>query len=200
MFNAKHSEEMKQLIIFLILFLGTGILAEVTVHETSEKGDVKATKDLITKGAEINSKDNQGLTPLHIAVRRGHLELVKFLLSANADINLKDNRGWTPLHAIFETGNLEIVKLLLAKKADPNAKNTFDYTPVHFAAQDGNLEMRGSGNIKIFINSKTSSGKRKYWGKNRKRLDSASYSCGKRKCRNNQIPNFEKSRLECNGS
>ncbi|KAJ3062128.1 Acyl-CoA-binding domain-containing protein 5, partial [Quaeritorhiza haematococci] len=47
----------------------------------------------------VHQKDDQGLTPLHIACDRGHLDLVKELvLSRGADINTQDLEGQTPLH------------------------------------------------------------------------------------------------------
>jgi len=36
-------------------------------------------KLLITKGADINAKNNQGRTPLDLAEQRGHKEIVELL-------------------------------------------------------------------------------------------------------------------------
>ena len=53
---------------------------------------------LLHYGADINAKDENGLTPLHYAVRRNDQEVVKVLLNEGANVNVKDNDGLTPLH------------------------------------------------------------------------------------------------------
>jgi hypothetical protein len=44
---------------------------------------------LIQKGAQVNAKDNDGLTPLYHAVASNQLGLVKLLVSKGADVNGK---------------------------------------------------------------------------------------------------------------
>ncbi|PIO01245.1 hypothetical protein COT60_01450, partial [Candidatus Pacearchaeota archaeon CG09_land_8_20_14_0_10_30_9] len=50
-------------------------------------------KLLVDKGAEINTKDTEGVTPLMDAVGLGSYETVNYLISKGADINVKDNGG-----------------------------------------------------------------------------------------------------------
>ncbi len=54
-------------------------------------------KLLIAAGADVNLSDNDGLTPLHIAVQQGNVELINSLLAAGADPDLKNKAGGTPL-------------------------------------------------------------------------------------------------------
>jgi len=45
-------------------------------------------------GADVESKDNDGRTPLRFAAYNGHLETVKFLVKeASADVEAKSNSG-----------------------------------------------------------------------------------------------------------
>ena len=46
-----------------------------------EKGDLKTTGFLISNGANIEIKDNNGATPLHIASGEGHLKILEILIS-----------------------------------------------------------------------------------------------------------------------
>ena len=48
--------------------------------------------------ADLNARDTEGLTPLHLAVLTGGYPLVHALLAHGADVKMKDNRGRTPLH------------------------------------------------------------------------------------------------------
>ncbi len=53
----------------------------------------------LTFGLDVNRQDNDGNTPLHLAVRMGdvNLGMVKALITADADVNIVNNDGKTPL-------------------------------------------------------------------------------------------------------
>src|SRR6185436_3830090 len=57
----------------------------------AKQGDASAVKDLLSKGAAVNTRTNYGGTALHFAADRGHLEVIKVLVEAGADINAKDD-------------------------------------------------------------------------------------------------------------
>ena len=54
-------------------------------------------KLLVEKGAELDSKDNDGQTPLSCAADSGHEAVVKLLVEKGAELDSKDNDGRTPL-------------------------------------------------------------------------------------------------------
>jgi hypothetical protein len=58
------------------------------------------------------SRDDVGLTVLHLAASAGHRDVVELLLAAKADINAKDNAGETPLHLAALAGHADVVALL----------------------------------------------------------------------------------------
>ena len=63
---------------------------------------------LIAKGADVNAKNDNGVTPSHLAAQKGHNEVVELLIVKGADVNAKTESGGTPLdYAIDdETANL----------------------------------------------------------------------------------------------
>lgn len=83
---------------------------------------------LISKGANVNCQNDEGIAPLHLACYK---ENAKFLLDPGADINLKDKNGNTPLHILAAEGDdaFVVVKYLLSKGADKNIKNNFGDSP-----------------------------------------------------------------------
>lgn len=81
-------------------------------------GDTGAVKDLVSKGADVSAKDNEGRTALMFAVINIHRETVKVLLDRGADVNARANDGGTALMLATSGGDGEIVQMLLRKGAD----------------------------------------------------------------------------------
>jgi ankyrin repeat protein len=52
---------------------------------------------LVSKGAGVNTKNDEGSTPLHLACEFASAETVRFLVSKGADVNTKNDEGSTPL-------------------------------------------------------------------------------------------------------
>ena len=59
---------------------------------------------LITKGADVNTKDSDGWTPLHAATFQGRINIVKRLLGAKADPNVVGVNVSTPLVTSYAWG------------------------------------------------------------------------------------------------
>jgi ankyrin repeat protein len=105
----------------------------------------KSTSDFIdfvlTNGADLEAKDNNGYTALHCSVSIGNIEMAKLLLEKGADIDAKDFNGNTPLLSEVAKGNIEIVKFLLEKGADIDVKDLDGNTPLVSEVAKGNIEI-----------------------------------------------------------
>lgn len=75
-------------------------------------------KMMIEKGANINVKNLNGQTPLHVAILTNNIEIAKYLIEKGADLNIKDCKGQTPLYLAILKNNVEIAKLLIKKGAN----------------------------------------------------------------------------------
>lgn len=64
-------------------------------------------------GFDVNARDKDQLSPLHLAAAVGALTLVEALISAGADVNLIYNCRLSPLDAAEHYGHHDIVQLLL---------------------------------------------------------------------------------------
>jgi cytohesin len=78
---------------------------------------------LTASGADVNVKDQDGFTPLHIAVGDGRRLLTKRLIDLGADVNVPDSEGRTALSISSETGNRHIIDMLVRSgaRAEPKA-------------------------------------------------------------------------------
>ncbi|PNP75038.1 hypothetical protein FNYG_11620 [Fusarium nygamai] len=79
----------------------------------ARKGHEAAVRLLLKKGTDIESKDNNGRTPLLWAAASGHESIVKLLLEKGANVDAKDKDGQTPLSSAAENGHEAISQLLL---------------------------------------------------------------------------------------
>jgi cytohesin len=103
---------------------------DITIHRAVMRGDIKAVKQHLGDGADVNATDEVGFTPLHNAVTGGHKEIVELLITKGADVNAKNKRGDTPLYLAAWNGRKVIAELLIAKGVDVNAIDAAGETPL----------------------------------------------------------------------
>ena len=93
-------------------------------------------KILLKKGAEIESKDNQGRTPLsHAAGTYGELDNVKILLEKGADIESKDNERRTPLSHASQKADTEVIWFLLEAGSKIDSEDNKGRTPMWYVSE-----------------------------------------------------------------
>jgi len=124
---------------------------------------------LLSRRMDIDSRDENGQTPLHVAVAGGRREVVTFYMEHGADVDPEDHFGsrpltlartvelatllldngadvnggsaGTPLHSAGFYGKEEIARLLLERGAALEALDPNGETPLHRAAFRGHLGM-----------------------------------------------------------
>ncbi|XP_041061335.1 protein phosphatase 1 regulatory inhibitor subunit 16B-like [Carcharodon carcharias] len=84
----------------------------------------------IQTGTDLNARDVQGATLLHVVAANGYYTVAELLLEHGAKINIKDQDGWEPLHAAACWGQMQIAELLTAHGASLNAKTHLKETPI----------------------------------------------------------------------
>ena len=86
--------------------------------------DYKKVEHLIKEGADPNTQDNNGWTPLHEVAQRNNIEILRLLLDAGANPNVPGgDENYTPLHDAVEAGHVETIELLIERGADKKLRD-----------------------------------------------------------------------------
>ncbi len=71
-------------------------------------------KLFLEHGANINGKNKDGETPLHImAQHRSSYDCLELLIAEGANVDAQDNNGWTPLMAALNYLEFDVASLLI---------------------------------------------------------------------------------------
>ena len=102
-------------------------------------GRLGLVKLLLDKGANPNSSDESGRTPLMIAAQNGWQDTTEQLIAKGADVNAKDKarHPQTVVDYAVLSGQQNLVKLLLDKGANPPPPDEEGHTLLMTAAQHG---------------------------------------------------------------
>lgn len=98
-------------------------------------------KQLCERGADIDSKNKNGSTPLLEAAASGNIEAIKALLSYGADINHQNARGLSALMLAAAHGQKAAVEYLLSQQADPDLTDKDGYTARSKAENKGHADI-----------------------------------------------------------
>jgi serine/threonine-protein phosphatase 6 regulatory ankyrin repeat subunit B len=110
------------------------------LHLAVQIGNLDKVNEFLSQEIDINSKDEQGKTPLIYAVDNSHEGIAELLITHGADVNIKDENGRTPLCSAVLSGDLEIAELLISKGADVNEKLN-DFSLLRYALWLENIDM-----------------------------------------------------------
>jgi ankyrin repeat protein len=120
---------------------------EVYVRESiltaiANLGNEGFVKEVITKGADLEFKNQDGATALLIAMENKNYLITKLLLEAGAAVDISNSLQQTPLYHAIINNWTDIAALLIKKGVDIN---TFcgnrSWTPIMWASHSGNTEI-----------------------------------------------------------
>ncbi|XP_024083143.1 tankyrase isoform X2 [Cimex lectularius] len=91
---------------------------------------------LVRKGAQLNEKNKEMLTPLHVATDLGNHDIMDTLLRLGAKVNTLDALGQTALHRAARENNVQSCRILLSYSVDTTIVSLQGYTALQVAGEN----------------------------------------------------------------
>ena len=131
------------LVLVLAIFLvAHGAVGAGEIHEAVKAQKLVKLAEIVAKDAgQVNALDQEGWSPLGLAVLAEDLKTTKFLLAKKADVNIKDADGFAPLHWAVIKGNKKVIGLLIKYNADVNVTEKDGITPLITAVGENQLDV-----------------------------------------------------------
>lgn len=121
------------------------------LNSAVKRGNIKVVRSSIDDGADVNNKDKNNWTPLHLASKRGYVKIVKILIDAGANLSLSnqiskttgnDQKGSNPINLAIQYNHNETAKLLINEMSqfiidtgnNVNSKDKNGWTPLYLMA------------------------------------------------------------------
>lgn len=99
----------------------------MSLQTAAANGQITIVKQHIAAGTNLNAKDAEGQTALHLAALKGDAAIVQALVAGGADLSLKNSKGQTAQDIARRAGNHEIVALLTPQPAaQPRGRGLID--------------------------------------------------------------------------
>ena len=96
--------------LFMALILSASSAPDSPVADAAMEGDFDAVRALITRGADVNASQGDGMTALHWAAESGNVAMIETLLFAGAFTDVATRNGsYTALHLGARAGQATAV-------------------------------------------------------------------------------------------
>nr|XP_058949946.1 ankyrin-1-like [Pocillopora verrucosa] len=110
-----------------------------TLHFAAQGGDTDIISLIHTHLPNIESRTDEGETPLMVAAFCGNLHAVKWFLEKGATVASESNNGWNTLHFAAQGGDTDIISLIHTHLPNIEPKSGEGETPLMVAAFTGKL-------------------------------------------------------------
>ncbi|XP_060525269.1 ankyrin repeat domain-containing protein 2-like [Cylas formicarius] len=106
-----------------------------SLHCACFNGNMEIVKLLINRGADKESRNVSGQTPLIVASLKGHPDVVDYLLNVDASIHPYCHQRRTALHYACKKKHFKVVKILIEHNANVNSRDISGNTPAMLEEQ-----------------------------------------------------------------
>ena len=112
------------------------------LHAAAAAGDLAELERLLAAGADREARDDNGRTPLHVAVYRKKQDAAKLLLAKGVNANALDRQRYDVVTIAAVADDLPMLQIVLAGGASAkNVTSVYDGTALIAAAHLGHVEV-----------------------------------------------------------
>lgn len=108
--------------------------------EAAAAGDARGAARALDAGAQIETRDDRGRTPLLLAAANDHVDVARLLVGLGADPNAQDERHESAWLATGVTGSVAMLEALLPAGPDMTIRNRFGGISVIPASERGHVD------------------------------------------------------------
>ncbi|MGA8996123.1 MAG: ankyrin repeat domain-containing protein, partial [Nocardioidaceae bacterium] len=113
--------------------------------------DVERARRLVTRGADVDWRDETRQSAFLVATSEGHLELLDLTLAHGADVNLHDSFDGTGLIRAAERGHWRVVGRLVRTGVDVDHVNNLGWVALHEAIILGDGSQRYVDTVRALV-------------------------------------------------
>ncbi|PTB39045.1 hypothetical protein M441DRAFT_145221 [Trichoderma asperellum CBS 433.97] len=113
----------------------------VLSYTLRQQGRLRIFDLLVSRGANLDVRDNLGRTLLMEAAASGQSLCIELLIQSGLDVNDRDNSGMTALHHAVMNDAVDSILPLLRRGADPEAKDHHGLSVFERARWQGNTDI-----------------------------------------------------------
>lgn len=137
-----RSSPILELALFVLCGTAAACAQTPALDAAVRRGDIRLAKQLIKTGADVNSPDEVGCSPLIISILADNREMALFLLQSGANVDARQrDSGETALWYATLLGRTDLAQILLESHARVDLRYAEDQTVLHLAASRGNAEI-----------------------------------------------------------
>ncbi|XP_034942423.1 serine/threonine-protein phosphatase 6 regulatory ankyrin repeat subunit B-like [Chelonus insularis] len=110
------------------------------LHHAVKRNDRYMIEALLDHKLDIEARNKEGLTPLHVAVDLDMPNIVDLLINHGADVNALTDKLQVPFHFAARRNNSQVLMSLGKKSAKINETDLSGQSPLFYAVIAGNVE------------------------------------------------------------
>ena len=103
--------------------------ATLALWRAAEAGDLREVETLLARVADVNARNEHGVTALMRAAQHGNASVVRLLLAHGADANVIRNDKFTALALAAFFGHTDVVRILMEHGADSKTQTRHGTSP-----------------------------------------------------------------------
>ena len=111
------------------------------IFAAAKNRNMRMLQQILASGVNVEHRNFNGETALHIAASLGNLQMVRFLISKGANVNSRTGKQWLPIHHATRFSHPPVANYLISRGASLWAKTSDGLSAIDFAKKSKNPQI-----------------------------------------------------------